>query len=189
MGNLPPTFRFPFNTDPDTFPEEEHKSWRRQVHQAIRYAFTGLLDLNQAIPVLKGSTPTPTTTGATVAVAGATTSGSTSTTPPATGKTSQPVAGSSIGTVNDQTGQASYTLQQTDYGALVILNNAGGVALTLNGAVQKPFYARVKVDSGSGIAVFTPSTGTVNRAGFINVAAGTAKSVFYDSVDFNWTTD
>jgi hypothetical protein len=188
MANNPTSFRYPFDTDPEGATDE--KRWKRAVHQAIRYAFSGLKDLNDAIPVLKGSaTPTTPATTTTAPVTGTAATPTTGTGVPTTPKTSPPAATSTIGTVNDQTGQTGYTLQNTDYGALVILNNAAGVALTLNGAITKPFYARVKVDSGSGTAVFTPTSGTVNRAGFINIAAGTTKSVFYDSVDFNWTTD
>jgi hypothetical protein len=163
MGNLPPTFRFPFNTDPDTFPEGEDKGWRRSVHQAIRYAFSGLLDLNQAVPaILAKITASP-----------ASSSGAT--------------GGNVIGTVNDQTGQTSYVVQQSDYGAMVIVNNGGGVQVGLNALIEKPFYVRIKVDSGSGSAVITPGAGTINHAGFIIVGAGSTKDLYFNSLDFNWT--
>jgi hypothetical protein len=164
VSTNPPSFRFPFNTDPDTFPESDEKGWKKQVHQAIRYAFSGLLDLNQAVPAIlskitASTSPTSTSSG-----------------------------GNTIGTTNNRSGVAAYTLQNSDYGALVVVNNAAGVAVSLNSRVTKPYYSRIKVDSGSGVAVLTPVQGTVNGAGFVNIAAGTTLFVYYNSVDGNWTT-
>jgi hypothetical protein len=163
MANLPPTFRFPFNTDPDTYPEGDENGWKKQVHQAIRYAFSGLLDLNQAVPAILAKLS------------------------PSTGSTSGPAGGNVIGTVNDQTGQTAYTVQQSDYGAMVVVNNSGGVQVGLNALIEKPFFARIKVDSGSGSAVITPGAGTINHAGFIVVGPGTTKDLYFNSLDFNWT--
>ncbi len=164
MGNLPPTFRFPFNLDPDAAVEGDEKGWKRLANNAVRYVFSGLLDAQQAISALNDKIK------------------------PSSSSTAGSMGGSTIGQVNDQSGQAAYTVQQADYGALVVVSNGGGVNVALNGVIEKPFYARIKVDSGSGTAVITPQVGTINQAGFIHVAAGTTVDVFFNSDDFNWTS-
>ena len=155
----PPSFRLPI---PLPEPDEEAKI-HPAVHAAIRYLFNGLLDVNQAVPVILSKIPTASTPG--TAGAG---------------------AGNTIGTTNNQTGQAAYTVQNADYGALVVVNNAGGVALGLNANVNRPYYTRIKVDSGSGAVRITPTLGTVNGAGFILVSAGTTVQLNLNTNDLNW---
>lgn len=167
MSTNPPNVRYPFTTDPDQFPEgQEHdKNWRKQVHAAIKNAYNGLLDLNQAIPVILSKITAPTNPSV-----------ATST------------AGNTIGTVNNQAGQSSYVLQQSDYGALVVVSHSGSVAVSLNNGITKPYYTRVKVDSGSGTTIITAPPGTtINGAGFISVAAGTTVQINANSSDLNYT--
>ena len=163
MPTNPPSFRYPFATDPNQAPDEH--GWKREVHNALKNAFNGLLDLNQAIPALLAKINAA-----------------------PTAKASPTAAAPNIGTVNNQAGQAAYQVQQSDYGALVVVNDASGVAVSLNSSVTKPYYSRIKVDSGSGNAILTPTSGTINGAGFILVPAGTTLNVFFNSTDNNWTT-
>jgi hypothetical protein len=167
MGNLPPTVRFPFNLDPDSYPEgepqEKEHGWKRLANQAVRYVFSGLLDAQQAIAALNKKIGAASTSSA------------------------SPSGGNVIGAVNDQTGQAAYTVQNADYGALVIVNNGAGVQIGLNALVERPYYVRIKVDSGSGAAILTPTNGTINHAGFIVVAPGTTVQANINSADVNWS--
>jgi len=166
MSTNPPSFRLPFALK-DTFSEDVHPEVQeaiRAVNHAIRYAFNGLVDVNQAIPVILGKIPAASTTGATGAG-----------------------SGNSIGTTNDQTGVTAYTVQNSDYGALVVVNSSSGVSVGLNANVKRPYYTRIKVDSGSGNAIFTPTLGTINGAGFITVTPGTTVQVYLNTGDLNWT--
>jgi hypothetical protein len=165
MSTNPPSFRLPFALK-DTFSEDVHPEVQeaiKAINHAIRYSFNGLLDLNQAIPVIKGLIPAATTPG-----------------------NAGEGSGNLIGTTNDQTGNASYTIQNSDYGALVRVSNGGGVAVGLNSTIKKPFYTRIQVDSGSGAATLTPSYGTINNAGFISIAGGSSVDVYYRSEDNDW---
>jgi hypothetical protein len=166
MSTNPPSFRLPFALK-DTFSDDVHPEVQeaiRNINHAIRYSFNGVTDLQSAIPVLKASIPEASTAGATGAA-----------------------TGNVIGATNDQTGQTAYTVQNSDYGALVVVNHGGGVAVGLNALVKRPYYSRIKVDSGSGSATFTPTQGTINGAGFIVVAPGTTVQVNLNSGDTNWT--
>jgi hypothetical protein len=165
MSTNPPSFRLPFALK-DDFSEDVHPEVQealRAINHAIRYSFNGLVDVSQAVPVILSKIP---------AASGPGTAGAGS--------------GNVIGQTNDQTGQSAYTVQDSDYGALVVVNNAGGVALGLNANVKRPFYSRIKVDSGSGAAIITPTLGTINNAGFIKVAAGTTVEINLNTADLNW---
>jgi hypothetical protein len=166
MSTNPPSFRLPFALQ-DDFPDDVHPAVQealRAINHAIRYSFNGLVDLNQAIPVLKAAIPAATAPAAAIPKA----------------------LPSTIGTTNDQTGATAYTVQQSDYGALLVVNNAGGVAVTLNTGMPKPFYAHIS-NTGSGAATLTPTSGTVNGAGSYTLAAGASAHVYYSSLsDAAW---
>lgn len=162
MSTNPPSFRLPFTVPSEKVSEEAQI--HPAVEAAIRYLFNGITDLQQAIPVLNAKIPAASTPGSTSAA-----------------------AGNSIGTTNNQTGATAYTVQNSDYGALVVVNHSGGVAVGLNAQVNRPYYTRIKVDSGSGSATITPTLGTINHAGFIVVPAGTTVQVNVNTDDVNWT--
>jgi hypothetical protein len=68
-----------------------------------------------------------------------------------------------IGFVNNQTGATSYATQQSDYGMLIVLNDASPIAVTLTAApvITLPWYATF-LNLGTGIVTFTPASGSLN---------------------------
>ena len=115
------------------------------VKMAVRYAFSGLKDLNDAIVQLnKRSATTTTTVVSTSAASGGSGGGS---------------SPASIGVVNEQS-TGAYTLLAGDFGAIVVLDTTPTFALTL-AAFSTPFYAIIS-NQCSGVATLIPESGTVN---------------------------
>lgn len=146
-ANQPTSFRLPFVFE--DLPEDVHPAVRTamaQVQQAVRYAFSGTKDLNDAIIALNNKTSSSTTT--IVNTTGGTSGGG--------GGGS---VASSIGLVNQQT-TGAYTLVTGDFGAIVVLDTAPTFAISL-ASFTTPFYAIIS-NQCSGIATLTPETGFVN---------------------------
>jgi hypothetical protein len=91
-----------------------------------------------------------------------------------------------IGKVNDQTGATAVTLQQTDYGALVILDAASSIAVTLNNAVTTPYFS-VLENQGTSTATLTPTSGTVNTLPSIPLPPNAVAIVYFDGLAW-WAT-
>lgn len=166
MSTNPPSFRLPYvlPEDPDS------KGVHPQIAAAIRYAFAGILDLQNANKVNVGkiaAKSTTTTVQTTTAVSGGGGGGSTPTT---------------IGDVNEQSG-TSYTSQSSDFGALVLVDSASAFAYTLNSGLTVPYYF-VVYNFGAGTITFTPTTGTVNGAATATMLTGQVGLVFYDGADW-----
>lgn len=62
-----------------------------------------------------------------------------------------------LGSKDDQSGNTTYTLQQSDSGAVVIFSDASAVAVALNPAITTPFFCIV-VNWGVGTVTFTPTS-------------------------------
>jgi hypothetical protein len=90
-----------------------------------------------------------------------------------------------LGTTNDQTGATSYITQTGDNGALLILNDAGAVAVSLNSAVAKPYFLFV-TNFGAGTATLTPSSGTINGGASYSLPQNYLAVVVFDGT--NWET-
>jgi len=102
-----PSMRFPFNLTGKIDPEAAN---------AIRSAFNGLVDINQAIAALNTkveSTKSAITTINNLLAAGG-------------GSGSKTVTINIAGSVNNQIGASAYSLNQTDFGAIVLLDYDGG---------------------------------------------------------------
>lgn len=162
MSTNPPSFRLPFIL-PDG---DEDAKVHPAVAQAIRYCFNGLLDINQAIPLLKTQ----------IGAATASTASSTTNTVTAGGGTSSSSSGA--GTVNQQS--ANYTLQSSDFGALIVMS---GAVLTLNNAVGTPFYVVIE-NAGGGNLTLTSTAGSVNLNQLISDQSALA---FFDGLSW-WIT-
>lgn len=155
-SNQPTSFRLPFVFSEDVHPE---------VQQAIRYAFSGLKDVNDAIVALSQKANTTTTTVST------TTAGS-------GGGSTSPTA-ASIGVVNEQS-TGAYTLVSGDFGAIVVLDTAPTFALTLS-SFKTPFYAIIS-NQCAGVATLAPDslTSTVNGLASWPVPPGGFAIVAFD---------
>jgi hypothetical protein len=68
-----------------------------------------------------------------------------------------------LGTVNDQTGNTAYTIQQTDSGAEIQVADASPIAISLNSVITSPFFAVIS-NLGTSTVTLTPTSGTVNGA-------------------------
>lgn len=151
----------------------ELKDQPAEVVQAHRYAFQGLVDLNQAIASLKTQIDAiPTTTS---------TTGSTTSTVTNTITIEDILAG--LGTVNDQTGATSYTTQTGDAGVLLILNDASPVAVSLNSVVTPP-YALFVTNFGTGTVTLIPTSGTINGGSSLALLQGQTIWVVFSGT--NW---
>lgn len=166
MPNNPTSFRLPFQLSGDVHPD---------VVQAIRYAFTGLKDLNDANEALTAKVNANTESVAAVqAVTVVSGSGGSST------------VTVNVGSVNDQSGNVLYALQQTDFGALVIVETASPFALSLNSAVTIPFYS-VVANLGTGSITATPTLGDVNGVATWTIPKSQFALIFYDGRNW-WAT-
>jgi hypothetical protein len=89
------------------------------------------------------------------------------------------------GKVNNQTGVASYAVQQSDNASLIILDDASPIAVSLP-AVTIPFYATLS-NQGTGTATITPASGTINGAASAALPGGSWVVLYYDGS--NWWAD
>lgn len=171
MSSNPPSFRLPFTLSPDVHPD---------VVAGLRYTFNKALDLDQAILALHGQVGALQKAQA----AAGTTIINTVTTGGGPGGGTTP----SVGGVNDQTGQTAYTLQQTDFGGIVVLN-AASPTLTLNSMITSPFYCVVE-NFGSTAATIVPDSGTVtvNAVASVSLPADGSAILFWSSPLTWWMT-
>jgi hypothetical protein len=95
-----------------------------------------------------------------------------------------------IGFVNDQTGNTSYTTFPSDYGSCIVLNDASPIAVTLTAetTIQLPWYATF-LNLGTGTATLTPASGNISYPGNLAaasmpVATGQIGFVWFDGTNF-----
>jgi hypothetical protein len=162
------SFRLPFTMSKDIHPD---------VVAACRYLFNGNVDLNQAIVALNSKVEANTTAIAAVPTATTTTT------------TSGGSTGGSAGSVNDQTGNTSYILQQSDFGGIIVINTASAFALTLNSSVTTPFYCVIE-NFGTGTVTLTPDSVSViiNTAASTTLPSGQSALLFWNSPTEWWMT-
>jgi len=89
-------------------------------------------------------------------------------------------------TPSGPTGSGDYTLQQSDFGALVILESGTTFALSLNSLITAPFYAVIENNS-LGVATLTPTTGLVNNSASWTIPSGQFALAYFDGNNW-WTT-
>ena len=95
-----------------------------------------------------------------------------------------------LGTKNDQTGQVTYQLQQSDDGVFLILNDASPIAIDLNSAITTPFFCFI-INWGTGTATLTPETPALinyyNNIGALSMPllAGQTIAIEWDGVNWN----
>jgi len=162
--NQPTSFRFPFDLE----------GVEPKIKASIRYAFTGLKDLNDAIRALTpkvgaNSTKIETlTTNVTAAAAPA------------------PTPTLNFGTVNLQPNltPGAYTTVQADFGGLILVQSAIPFAYTLDSGLVTPFFTTV-FNLGSANVTATPTLGSVNNGASVTVVPNQLAIFFFDSSG-NW---
>jgi len=155
-----PSFRFPFASLSKLPPEAQ------AAHLAT---FNALTDIYQAFALQKTNTSTASTTTINETVTGTTSGGGGSAGVTLfNGETGSVTFFPDLGLVNNQTGVTAYTLQSSDSGSTVILNDASAIAVGLNYNIGLPFYCWI-ANYGSGTATLTPS----------NVPSGVTSTISY----------
>ena len=174
---LTPSFRLPIS-----LPED---SAHPAVREALQVHDNALVALNQAIGALNS----------TVSALAPTTAAATSTTVVQSVSSETIVQGTSqnLGTVNDQTGNVTYTTQQSDYGAFIILNDASPIAVTLSVLASVPLitlpWYTVFLNLGAGTATLTPVSGKISYGSTVGAASmplagGAFAMVVFDGTNF-----
>lgn len=162
--NLPTSWRLPFNLTGKVDPEAEN---------AIRAAFNGLKDLNDAVRAL-----TPKVNSNTAAIAGMTTAlVPTSSTTPTTF--------SGLGNVNllPIAAEITYALQTSDFGGLVLIQSGPGFTVSLDSGLMAPYFTTIH-DLGTGTVTLAPTTGTLNNAASLTLLTNEGAVVYFDGA--NW---
>lgn len=148
------------------------------VVQAVRDHDKSITDINQAITSLKSQITANTNAISSV----------TSTTEEVVTEEIEVSDWPGLGTVNNQSGAASYTTAQSDDGALLLFSDASPVAVTLNAVVTTPWFCFVQ-NWGAGLITFTPLSGTINFIGNLSAASmtlatGYSALIVFDGADF-----
>lgn len=143
-----------------------------ELENAVEFCFNGLVTHEQAFAKI-GTSKT----------AAATSSTTTETVQTSTENTV--VITSTIGMVNDQTGNTVYATQQSDYGGFILLSDASAIAVTLTQGTQitVPWYTSI-INLGAGAATLTPATGQINGAATFVLPGNNAITVAYDGTNF-----
>ncbi len=182
MSTPPLQQRYPFDLGGKVHPD---------VEAAIRYSFSGLLDLNEALRVTTANinklqttaaaatTPTPASSSSTVFTSGVTSFNT---------QTGAVLFFAPLGTVSNQSGETAYTTEGTDAGALIVLSDASAIAVTLSTTVMAPWFAVVS-NAGAGTATLTPESGTISYPGnpgatSMPLGPGALAIVYFDATDF-----
>jgi hypothetical protein len=87
----------------------------------------------------------------------------------------------SLGGVNDQIGATTYTTQQSDNGAKILMGDSSPVTVTLNGAVTTPWFTFIGNDSSSTVSLVA-SHGTLKGQNYIE--PGLFGIIFFDGANF-----
>ena len=177
MSTIPPlnlpSFRIAFESQIASLPPE--------IQTVHRSTFNALTDVYQSITALNNkveSVKSSTTAAATPTVTNVTTSS----------ETIIQVASTILGTVNDQTSETSYTTQQSDYGALIVFDDASAIAVSLsvlssNPGIQLPWFTSL-LNLGAGSITATPASGTINGSGTMSIPQNECGLIWFDGVNF-----
>ena len=148
-----------------------------EVVQAHRYAFSGLVDLNQAVASLRSQIVKLSPISSVTSTSGG--GGGSTPIPP----TPNPFPG--LGAIRDETGVTTYTTVAGDSGILLIFSDASPVAVSLNSSLATPYFF-FATNGGAGVVTFTPTTGLINGGASWPLPKGGLFMVVFNGT--NWTT-
>jgi hypothetical protein len=163
-----PSFRYPF-----TLPEDLDSG----VRTALEFCFNGVTNHEQAFSQIKPQLDA-TAAAAKAASAASSISGVSS----FNSETGDVIYFPTLGTVNDQLGNASYETQQSDNGAKIIVGDSSAVAVGLNAKMLAPWFAIIDNDSGA-VATLTPDVGAL-LFGPNTIQPGGFGAIFFDGTNF-----
>ena len=166
-----PSTRFPFNIAGKVDPE---------VENALRWAFNGLTNHEQAFAEFKAQLSTASSTSASAITTINETINSITV---AAAANQYP----GLGTVNDQSGNVSYTTTTEDNGALIVFSDASPVAALLTVNVTTPWFCFAQ-NWGAGVVTLTPeSPATINSIGALAAASLTLNQGYLAMIVFDGT--
>jgi hypothetical protein len=170
------------NPPSNRYPNSLHEgSTMADVAHAMKEAFNGLTNHEQAFANLPAQIASQATAAATAAVeniSNETVQGVTS----FNAQTGAVIYFPGLGTVNDQLGNASYLTQQADAGAKIICGDSSPVTVTLNGGMVVPWFSFIGNDSSAIVSLTTDSGATIN--GISSIYPGGVAIVFFDGSTF-----
>ena len=196
MSTNPVSFRFPFESQISDMPSHHQ--------EVIRTTWNAITDLQTAIPLLKSSIDTKvskTTTSSSTSSSASSSSGSSgsSSTPATTLYVTSAIAAAVTGVkasikstfpgaVNLQTGVTSYSTQQSDYGAMIVFDDASPIAVSLSvlnslPSISLPFYCLIFND-GTGTITCTPISGLVNGNANVQIPGGGLGIIYFSGTNF-----
>ena len=163
------------------FPSLNENSTMGDVANAVKVAFDGLTNHEQAFANIPAQIASQATAAATTVVnniQSQTTTGVIS----FNSKTGAVIYFPNLGRVNDQLGNTIYLTQLSDAGQKIIMGDSSPSIVTLNPAVTPPWFAFIGNDSSATVSIQTDSTATIN--GLQSIYPGGMAIVFYDGATF-----
>jgi len=172
MPNQPTSFRYPFD-----HAIEGAEGTHPAVKDAIRYTFSGLKDLNDAVKRL--NTKVATNASVIQNITNISSGG---------GVTPAPTPTPAFGNVNLQPNltPGAYTLAQSDLGGLILVQSGIAFALTLNSGLLTPFFTTV-YNLGAGTITAAPSLGNVNNGASVTILTNQFSIIYFDGTNW-WAT-
>jgi len=169
MANQPTSFRYPFD-----HAIEGAEGTHPAVKDAIRYTFSGLKDLNDAVKRL--NTKVATNASVIQDITNISSGG---------GVSPAPTPTPAFGNVNLQPNltPGAYTLAQSDLGGLILVQSGIAFALTLNSGLLTPFFTTV-YNLGVGTITATPSLGSVNNVASVTLLTNEFGIFYFDGTDW-----
>jgi hypothetical protein len=160
---------------PKKWPSLDDSPSNAEVSLNLRRVFNTLNDHDQAINTLYANTSSSTNT----TISTTTTSGVSS----FNAQTGDVTFFQYLGAINNQTGSTSYTTLLSDDGALILLNNASSITISLGTSITTPWYTTL-LNLGAGTATLIPASGTINNLASVDLYGGCYAIVAYDGAKF-----
>ncbi len=91
-----------------------------------------------------------------------------------------------LGKVNNETGSTSYTVQNSDNGIMLIVDDASPVSVSLNSVVLTPYFLFI-TNFGAGTATLTPTSGTINGVASFALPQNYTSILVFDGTNW-WAT-
>jgi len=167
----------------------------RNVQRAHNTIWNAITDIYQAIPQLKSqidavksSSSSSTSSSSTSSTSSSTSSASVTPSQAASIANAQALRAiaTTLGTVNPQS--TSYTAQPSDFGGIVSVTSSSPTTVTLDESKVQPQFFTSLTNTGTSTTTVQPSSGLINGASSISLAAGQAATVFFDGINWSAST-
>lgn len=176
------------STDRQSYFPQVDKSVDPKVTVHLQRIYPAINDHDQAISKLKAQLDDVISGKTVIATSTSSSSSSTTTTGVSSfnGLTGDVIYFPNLGTVDDQTGLTSYTLQQSDSGAVVIVNDASPVTIDLNTLITTSFFCFITNFGTADATLTATSPQLINGASTYVVPMNGTVVLVFDGT--NWET-